>query len=228
MSIIEQAELAPQETAPAVIFLPENSRLGQIEDIKIPGRDIRWLSKMTAFANHDLLPDGYACISQVGLTSEGQVVTVERKLDERPAGEERLTLIFDVRRQDQGVYIWELTRSRPDERTSRQLEVTPTSLTGNKYWLDQQGAQRKTSVIDRDGLKQLALDISTLVEHPLTLQRRIMFARQKSRMEDLLYSDQTDGQINNKREQYYKDQKEQERNVRNFGQTALRMYEPKQ
>lgn len=223
---IDQTEIALQQTAPAVIFLPEKVGL-TVESTPVPGRNIYWLSKMTALANHDLMPSGHACLSQVGLSPSGELLSLDRKIEDRPADEESLTLIFDVRRQSEGIYGWELTHTRSSERITKQLEVTPANLTGNEYRLDEQGVQRKASEIDEAGLKQLILDISNLLEHPLTIARQVMFARQKSQMESSLYCDQTNSQIIKKRERYYIEQKEHERNVRDFGQTALKMYEPR-
>lgn len=230
MSLIEQSELAPTQTAPAVIFLPEKTRLRPTETVGTPKPDMFQYSDyfwLRTHQDYDLFEDNFGKVLSTGINATGELVAIEA-----PDKVYNLGLSFDARGREKGRYVWQVSKATQQSRTIEQLTVISRGyrqaprLEAIRYCLNGQGGLRAEQEMSTEEIGELVTSVRKLassvdVENQI---ERYQARKQQAVAELGRYSVEWTNRHNP--DKYKEEIKKRERIIKSIGFAALPLYQP--
>ncbi len=167
--------------------------------------------------NYDLLHEGVGVVLQTGVDSNRELVKPEG-----PVSQENMSLLFDARAREKGVFGWQLSFAGTNGREIYQLETTPEGYQAKRIKLNAQG--KLQSVEELTEIEGLAKQIKTIALDEQTRNTIAMHRQKRSDMERALSAFSV-GQLRKLSPELYERRlKQQQAMIDTLGFVALKPY----
>lgn len=172
-----ELQLKPEEHYPpeADIFL--ESKL-PVEAFEPFAESFKQYSSWFYYVHEDMIVDNVANILLAGINQRDELIDIDKKTTE-----DSLSLIFDCRQKDAGIFGWQVSRANQNGRTIEQLYTDGRNLNATSFRLDHQGKLRQSDKLDEVATQDLAKTIRRLAGGREVLDQSAEFIARKERAE---------------------------------------------